>query len=197
MQARGDHGRRRPVLGAAGHVRRRARLGAVPGDRVRRAPLGHAARGRPAARPGAGRLPRDRLAAAREGLPGVGRRHHERDRSVLVGTRVRGAHRQGVPRDAMRCRAPDGTDRGSSRSCSTTTVRLRSATSRCGRRPATSSAACRAGDSATSSTRRSPWRGFRRPSHRRSADRRGLRPRHRRDGDRPAAPRPGRHRLRA
>ena len=90
--------------------------------------------GRPAARAGAGRLPGDRLAAAREGLPGLGRRHHERDRPVLVGARVRGARRQGVPRRATRCPRRRADRRGWCASCSTTRGRSRSATSRCGRR---------------------------------------------------------------
>ena len=45
-----------------------------------------------------GRVPRHRQLAAREGLPGVGRRHHERDRSVRGRPRVRGPDGQGVPR---------------------------------------------------------------------------------------------------
>ena len=40
-------------------------------------------RRRPAARAGARRVPGDRLAAPGEGLPGLGRGHHQRDRSAL------------------------------------------------------------------------------------------------------------------
>ena len=47
MQRPPHHRRRRAVLGAAGHLRRRARLGAVPADGVRATAVGHA-RGRPA-----------------------------------------------------------------------------------------------------------------------------------------------------
>ena len=70
--------RRRPGPGAAGHVRRRVRLGALLPDRVRRRAVAGAVGGRAAARAARRRLPRDRLAAAGEGLPRVGRGHHTR-----------------------------------------------------------------------------------------------------------------------
>ena len=54
----------------------RAGLGALLPDRVRGGAVARAVGGRPRARPGRRRLPRDRLDAAGEGLPGVGRRHH-------------------------------------------------------------------------------------------------------------------------
>ena len=71
-------GRLRPVPRTARHLRRRARLGALLPDRVRRRALGRDLGARPGARPRRGRLPRDRLAPAREGLPRLGRGHHAR-----------------------------------------------------------------------------------------------------------------------
>ena len=62
--------------------------------------------GRPAARPGRRRLPGDRRAPAREGLPGLVERHHPRRDAVRGWTRVRRRARQGRPdfmaRDALR-----------------------------------------------------------------------------------------------
>ena len=81
-----DHGRRRPGAGAARHLRRRARLGALLPDRVRARPLAGDLGGGGAARHRRRRLPGDRLDAAREGLPGLGRRHHPR-RDPLRGRR--------------------------------------------------------------------------------------------------------------
>ena len=78
------------------------------------APVGHADRGRPATRAGSRRLPGDRLAAAGEGLPRVGCRHHVRDRPVLGRARVRRTHRQGVPRS---CRAAGGERRSARLAC--------------------------------------------------------------------------------
>ena len=94
----GLDGRRRPGAGAAGHLRRRARLGAVLPDGVRRRAVEHAVGGGPPARAGGGRLPGDRLAAAGEGLPRVGRRHHARRHAVRGRARVLRAVRQGLPR---------------------------------------------------------------------------------------------------
>ena len=74
----GDHGRRRARARAAGHLRRRARVGALLPDGVRQRAVADAVGGGRAARARGRRLPRDRLAAAREGLPRVGRRHHAR-----------------------------------------------------------------------------------------------------------------------
>ena len=67
-----------PGAGAAGDLRRRARLGALLPDRVRPRAVAGAVGGGPAARHGRRRLPGDRLDAAREGLPRLGRRHHAR-----------------------------------------------------------------------------------------------------------------------
>ena len=72
----GDRGRSGP--GAPGHVRRRARMGALLPDRVRRRSLADAVGGGQGSRVGGRGLPRDRLYAAREGLPSVERRHHPR-----------------------------------------------------------------------------------------------------------------------
>ena len=60
-------GRGRAVLRGARDLRRRAGVGAVPIDRVRRAAVGSADRGRRTARPPARRLSGDRLAPARGG----------------------------------------------------------------------------------------------------------------------------------
>ena len=79
--ARADD-RRRAGARAARHVRRRARLGALLPDGVRRRAVAHAVGGRAAARPARRRLPGDRLAAAGEGLPRLGRRHHARRHAV-------------------------------------------------------------------------------------------------------------------
>ena len=68
----------RAVPGAARHVRRRARLGALLPDRVRPGAVGHDLGVGPRARPGRRRLQGDRLAAPREGLSRLGRRHHAR-----------------------------------------------------------------------------------------------------------------------
>ena len=75
-------GRRRAGARAARDVRRRARLGALLPDRVRRRAVADAVGGRARARPDGRRLPRDRLAASGEGLPRVGRRHHPRRDAV-------------------------------------------------------------------------------------------------------------------
>ena len=88
-------GRARPVPRAARDVRRRARLGALLPSRVRARALGHDLGGRQRARARRRRLQGDRLAAAREGLPRVGRRHHARGHAVRGGTRLRREARQG------------------------------------------------------------------------------------------------------
>ena len=64
------------------------RLGALLPDRVRRRPVADAVGGRRAARPARRGLPRDRLAAPREGLPRVGGRHHARRDPARGGARV-------------------------------------------------------------------------------------------------------------
>ncbi len=67
-----------PGARPAGHLRRRAGLGALLPERVRHRPLADDLGGGRAARHRRRRLPGDRLDAAREGLPGLGRRHHPR-----------------------------------------------------------------------------------------------------------------------
>ncbi len=97
----GAGGQRRPraVPRRSRHVRRRARLGALLPDRVRPAALGHAVGGGTGARPGRGRLPRDRRASPREGLPGVGHRPDARADARRGRGGVRRQARQGrVPR---------------------------------------------------------------------------------------------------
>ena len=59
---------------AACDLRRRARLGAVRARRVRHRPVGHAVGGGSPARPGGGRLSRDRRPAPGEGVPRLGER---------------------------------------------------------------------------------------------------------------------------
>ena len=76
MSLREIDGRRRAGAGAAGDLRRRARLGALLPDRVRARALAGALGGGPGARHRRRRLPGDRLDAAGEGLPRLGRRHH-------------------------------------------------------------------------------------------------------------------------
>ena len=74
--------------------------------RVRRRALGRALGGRRAARPAAARLPRDRLDAAREGLPGLGLGHHARDHARRGRARLRGARARqagAVHRRRTRC----------------------------------------------------------------------------------------------
>ena len=71
-----DHRRRCAGARAAGHIRRRAGLGALLPVRVRGGALAKALGGRPGARRGGGRLSGDRHVATGEGLPRLGRRHH-------------------------------------------------------------------------------------------------------------------------
>ncbi len=73
-----DHDRQRAGAGAPGDLRRRARLGDLLPDRVRARSLEDALGGGRGPRDRRRRLPGDRLAAAREGLPRLGRRHHPR-----------------------------------------------------------------------------------------------------------------------
>ena len=79
----------------AGDLRRRARLGAVLPDRVRVDAVGRALGRRRRARHRRRRLPRDRRAARREGLPRVGRRRDPRRQPVRSRPRLRGPARQG------------------------------------------------------------------------------------------------------
>ena len=94
-----DHGRRRPVPRAPGHLRGRARVGAVRAVGARRDALGHPARGRRTARDRPGRLPRDRLAPAREGLPGVGLGRDPRRLAARGRARVRRRGGEGLRRE--------------------------------------------------------------------------------------------------
>ena len=99
-------GRPRAVPRAAGHLRRRARLGALLPDRVRARALGRDLGARPRPRPRRRRLPRDRLAPAREGLPRLGLGHHARRHALRGGPRLRRQARQGrASSAAKRCSA--------------------------------------------------------------------------------------------
>ena len=89
----GDRARAMPR--AARDLRRRARLGALLPRRVRARALGHGLGGGARARPRGRRLQGDRLAAAREGLPRVGRGHHSRRHALRGGAGLRGQARQG------------------------------------------------------------------------------------------------------
>ncbi len=84
-----------PVPGTTGHLRRRARLGALLPDRVRRRALGLDLGARPRSRSRRRRLPRDRLAPAREGLPRLGLGHHAGRHALRGGARFRREARQG------------------------------------------------------------------------------------------------------
>ena len=104
--------RRRAGARAARDVRRRARLGAVLPGRVRRRAVAGAVGGGRAARDGRRRLPRDRHAAAGEGLPRLGartsRRTSRRSRrgwaSASSATRSSSAARRWTRRRAERLR---------------------------------------------------------------------------------------------
>ena len=92
-----------------------------------------------------GRLPGDRLAAAGEGLPRVGRRHHARRHAVRGRPRFLRAGRQGLPRQGRARRAARPAAVLPARS--PIRARSRSATSRCApaaRSPAASPAAATA-----------------------------------------------------
>src|SRR5207302_911565 len=94
------------VPGAAGDLRRRAGLGALLPDRVRARSLGRGLGVRPRARARRRRLQGDRLAAAREGLSRLGRRHHARGHALRGRAWVRGQARQGrLPRPGRAARA--------------------------------------------------------------------------------------------
>ena len=131
-----DHRRQRAAPRAPGDLRRRARLGALPADRVRPGPVGHAVGGRPRARPGRRRVPGDRRAPAREGLPRLVERHHPRRDPVRGRSRVRGAPRQGRRRSsaARPCSRRGRPVRAGACAASSSTTRARSpsATSRSG-----------------------------------------------------------------
>ena len=70
--------------------------------------LGHDLGGRARARPRRGRLQGDRLAAAREGLPRLGRRHHARGLTLRGRARLRREARQGRLPRARRARSRAG-----------------------------------------------------------------------------------------
>ena len=134
-------GRERPLPGAARHLRRRARLGALLSDRVRPRALGRDLGRRPRARARRRRLPRDRLVAPREGLPRLGRRHHARRHAVRGRPRLRREARQGrVHRPRSAARGDASRNVASAASCSTTRARSPSARSRCGSTAPTSAA---------------------------------------------------------
>ena len=130
-----DHGRVRPVPGAPGDVRRRARLGAVRPDRIRSRAVDDALGRGPAARPRRRRVPRDRRAPPREGLSRLVERHHPGRDAVRGRARVRRGARQGARVHRPR-RAGGGEGRRPARSacaasCSTIRARSASATNRC------------------------------------------------------------------
>ena len=151
----GARARRRPraVPRAAGHVRRRARLGALLPVGVRAQALGHDLGGRPRARARRGRLQGDRLASAREGLPRLGSRHHGRRHAPRGRARLRGQARQGLSRQggARRGRRAGAAPRLRD---ALRPAPSRSAPSRCASR-ASSSGASRAAATATRSAARS------------------------------------------
>ena len=126
-----DRRRRRPRARDARHLRGRAGVGALLPDGVRQRALAHAVGGGRAARPRRGRLPRDRLAAAREGLPRVGRGHHGR-RHAVRGRRS-GSRSSATRPSSGATRSTTSPRGGSAASCSPTRARWRSATSRCAR----------------------------------------------------------------
>ena len=135
MTCQDDRRRRRARPRAARHLRRRAGLGALLPDGVRRRAVADAVGGGRGPRPRGRRLPRDRLAAAREGLPRLGRRHHARRAPVPGGPRLRGQARQGrVHRPRGAAARPRGrrARRGCAASCSRTRAPSRSPTSPCG-----------------------------------------------------------------
>ena len=127
-----DRRRRRPGARDARDLRGRAGVGALLPDGVRQRALAHAVGGGRAARPRGRRLPRDRLAAAREGLPRVGRGHHGRRHAR---TRAASGSRSSATRPSSGATRSTATSPrgGSAASCSPTRARWRSATSRCAR----------------------------------------------------------------
>ena len=137
LTARRDHGRPRAGPRPAGHLRRRARLGAVRPDGVRPARCGTRC-GRPGAEHGlvAGRLPGDRRAPPREGLPRLVERHHAgRDARTRPASGFAVAlDKEGgfIGREALRAARAAGRASGCAASSSTTRARSASATSRSG-----------------------------------------------------------------
>ena len=107
------------------------RLGALLPGRVRRGAVARAVGGGRAARPGRRRLPRDRLAAAGEGLPRLGRRHHARRDAARGGAVVLRARRTSeLPRRRGAAASAGRPSSAWSASCSRTRARSRWATSR-------------------------------------------------------------------
>ena len=131
-----DHARRRARARASGDLRRRARLGALRPSEYGRALWRTLWDAGQRARPRRGRLPRDRRAAAREGLPRLVERHHARGDAVRGRPRVRGEARQGRrlhrPRRARGARRPPA--RASAFAASSSTTRARSPRQRAGPR---------------------------------------------------------------
>ncbi len=111
------HGRDRrrpyPLPRRPRHLRRRAGLGALLPVRVRRRAVGRDLGVGLGPRHARRRLPRDRRAARREGLPGVGRRHHPRGHARRGRPGLRGQARQG--RRVHRPRRPPAGPRGARR----------------------------------------------------------------------------------
>src|SRR5205823_3520845 len=85
-------------------LHRRARLRAAPSARVPAHALRPAARGRRAARPCGLRLPRPRVAPAREGVPPLGRRHVGRLHAARARSGRHRAHRRPRRRAAASAR---------------------------------------------------------------------------------------------
>ena len=121
------------------------RVGAVLPDRVRRGAVARAVGGGRAAWPRRRRLPRDRLAAAGEGLPRLGRRHHAR-RDAARGRAVvlRRARTRSFLGRGRACATSVRRSSAWSASCSRTRARSPWATSRCGRRSTSSAGSPRA-----------------------------------------------------
>ena len=97
---------RDPGAGAAGVVRRRARLGALHDRRLRPGAVGPADGGRPGARDRRRRAQRVRQPAPGEGLPALGHRRDRRARPVRGRAGVRGQAGQGRVRRARGARRP-------------------------------------------------------------------------------------------
>ena len=108
MTMREHRRRRRAGARAARDLHRRAGLGALLPDRVRRRAVARAVGGGRAARARRRRLPGDRHAAPGEGLPRVGGRHHARRDAPRGGARLLRARttRRFLGRDALAARAP-------------------------------------------------------------------------------------------
>ena len=100
-----------PVARPPGDLRRRARLGALSAERVRRRPVGRLWAAGAGPRPRRRRLPGDRRPAAREGLPGLVERHHAGRDALGGGPGLRGPARR-PRRRAAGLHRPRGAGRG-------------------------------------------------------------------------------------